>query len=482
MALRSGAVFACIDLVASKIASMKCLPYERVGDGRARWDTSLYTLVRVRPNPRMSASTFWRVMTTNLLGWGDGIAEIQRGPDNWPVALWPIPSKLTQPVLNETTGEIDIAIPSMDKRLPARNVLRFMGFSLDGVTALSPIGVARASAELGYSTDFYGNQFFSRGGLPRLQLKYPGELDDDAAARVKSKLETEYGTLSQSQRIFIAEGGSELATLAINPKDAQFLEVRQYSRADLAALYHVPLRRINGSNGPVGWGNIESENIELLTDALLPIVEQYEQELNWKLLQGSNRYYFEFMYENLLRTDILTRYQAYAIGKSNGWLTDNMILRKENEATYPEGDIHYIQSAMVPAGSTAAGSTGKQAASTAGDSTSGNKALALAPVIADAAQRITRRAQADADREAGKASATPASLAAWRDNYYAGDFRQWASGQLGPVCLAAGLLPVAGARAVDRWCARMQAGDVLLASVQPLLESFITCEILGGEE
>ncbi len=468
MAMRMGAVFSCVDLIASKIACMPCVLYEQQGDSRIRATRQpLYRLLHRRPNPRMSWAQYIKTSVFNLLLWGWQFTEIQRNTSGYPVALWPMPSKLTRPVLNEQTGEIDCDVPMLKRRIPSRNLLHITGPSLDGYTGLAPIGMARAAAELSYSTDFYGNKFFSSGGLPRLVLEYPGELDDDAGKRLHHRLDVEYGELSQSQRVFIAESGTKLSTVSINPRDAQFLEVRQYSRAEIASLYHVPVRRVNGSNGPVGWGNIEQENIELLTDAIMPVIEPIKQEMDYKLLDDSDQYFVEIIYEGLLRTDIKTRYESYASGIQNGVLTPNEARKLENLPPYAGGDVpqrpvNAIAADKFPGWTpkgteSATGSTAGSGARALGTSSSAHGRDARAtwgPVISDVAARIVRRAQADYDREAGKASATAESLEQWQREYFAldGGHLAWVAQQLRPLITAAGADDMTALTTAASWC------------------------------
>ena len=52
-----------------------------------------------------------------------------------------------------------------------------------------------------------------------------------------------------------------------------------------------------------------------------------------------------------MRGDIKTRYESYAIGLLNGWLTINKVLRLENQNSIgPEGDVHRVPLNTAPIG------------------------------------------------------------------------------------------------------------------------------------
>ena len=78
---------------------------------------------------------------------------------------------------------------------------------------------------------------------------------------------------------------------------------------------------------------------------MLPHFKRWEENLNLQLLTPMDRQrnrYFEFNIGNLLRGDIKSRYEAYAQGRLNGFLSVNDIRKLENMNPIPNGDI-YLQ-------------------------------------------------------------------------------------------------------------------------------------------
>ena len=60
--------------------------------------------------------------------------------------------------------------------------------------------------------------------------------------------------------------------------------------------------------------------------------------------------------DGLMRGDLKSRYDSYAIGRNNGWLSANDIRRLENMNPLPpeQGDVYLIPLNMVPAGTVTA--------------------------------------------------------------------------------------------------------------------------------
>lgn len=91
--------------------------------------------------------------------------------------------------------------------------------------------------------------------------------------------------------------------------------------------------------------NIEQQGIEHVTDTLVPWVVRLEQETNLKIF-GQNRQslFTKLNVDSLLRGDLASRYNAYAIGRQWGWLSINNILLRENMNPIPSqlGDAYLV--------------------------------------------------------------------------------------------------------------------------------------------
>lgn len=99
--------------------------------------------------------------------------------------------------------------------------------------------------------------------------------------------------------------------------------------------------------------NIEHQSIEFVVHTIRPWLVRWEQALMWKLLTPSERkkYLIEFLVDGLLRGDIKSRYDAYAVAKQNGWMNSDDIRELENQNPLPDGqgEIYYVPLNMIPA-------------------------------------------------------------------------------------------------------------------------------------
>ena len=81
-----------------------------------------------------------------------------------------------------------------------------------------------------------------------------------------------------------------------------------------------------------------------------PWLVNIEQEANYKLFSPVERktYFTEFLVEGILRGDIKSRYDAYAIGRQQGWLSVNDIREFESMNKIEGGDEYLSPLNMLP--------------------------------------------------------------------------------------------------------------------------------------
>ncbi len=90
--------------------------------------------------------------------------------------------------------------------------------------------------------------------------------------------------------------------------------------------------------------NIEEQGIQFVRNTIRPWAVRIEEEFNNKLfrLDENDTYFIQFNLVGLLRGDIKSRYDAYAVGRQWGWLSVNDIRHKENMNDVDGGDV-YLQ-------------------------------------------------------------------------------------------------------------------------------------------
>lgn len=361
-ALTSAVVYACVNVLAQTIASLPLIVYRRLpGGGKERADGHpLYDLLHDRPNGEMTSYDLRAALVGHVCLWGNAYAEIERS-DRGINGLWPLrPDRMTpmrntanELVYRYTLPQPDPMTGSPYKWFAFENIMHWRGLSSNGIIGYSPIGQAAEAIGVDMATRQYGARFFGNGSRPDGVLTSPKGLSEKAAQRLKDSWESLHQGLSNSQRVAVLEEGVSWTAIGIPPEHAQFLETRRYQRSEIAGLFRVPLHMINDLERAT-FSNIEHQSLEFVKYTLVPWLVQIEQAMRRDLFQitaPQRGYFAEHLVDGLLRGDIKSRYEAYAVGRNWGWLSADDIRELENQNPLPDrqGKMYLVPANMQPA-------------------------------------------------------------------------------------------------------------------------------------
>lgn len=354
-ALTSTSVFSAVDILSRTLASLPLHVYRRlIGGGKEKvTEHPLYPILHDLANPEMTSFEFRQALMGHLALWGNAYAEIERNNAGEVIALWPLrPDRMT--IKRDNNGLLYVyQLPNGEQvGLRQSNVMHVRGLSSDGIVGYSPIRMAREAIGLSLATEEFGARFFGNGSNPGGVLQHPGKLSEDAAKRLRDSWAEMHQGLSQSHRVAILEEGMTWQQVGIPPEYAQFLETRKFQVTEIARIFHVPPHML-GDLDRSTFSNIEHQGIEFVVHTMRPWLVCWEQAMKRDLFLPSERriYFAEFLVDGLLRGDIQSRYQAYAIGRQNGWLSADDIRELENMNPLADGQgkVYLVPLNMVPA-------------------------------------------------------------------------------------------------------------------------------------
>ena len=344
------AVLAAVRIISETIASLPLVLYERQeprGKKRAMGQ-SLYNVLHSKANSEMTAFTFRETMGYHLATRGNFYADIEMDNAGRVVGLWPLIPDSTWPERKPDGSLVykSILPDGTQAVLPYDRVLHIPGLSFDGLIGHNPIHLLREAIGMGLSAEEYGARFFGNGARPGGVLEHPQQLSDKAFDQLRESWNDMHQGLSNQHRIAILEEGMNYKQIGIPPEDAQFLETRKFQVNEIARAFRVPPHML-GDLERATFSNVEQQSIDFVVHTMRPWFVRIEQAINLKLINKETQF-CEFLIDGLLRGDTKSRYEAYAIGKQNGWLSTNDIKEKENENPIKGGDKYYAPLNMVP--------------------------------------------------------------------------------------------------------------------------------------
>ena len=361
-AMQLSAVSACVRLLAESIASLPLNVYRRLDGGRRQRvvDVPEFRLLHDQPNELMTSFVWRETSSAHLLLWGNAYSLIVRGDGGSPTALLPILPQHVR-VLKQPDGELAYQINGhgINRLINQADMLHVPGLSYDGLIGMSPIRYAAQSIGLGLAAEGYGAGFFGNSSIPSGFITTKAVLKPDQARDLGRRWQENYGG-NRSQGTAVLDNDAKFERVTIPPEEAQFIETRKFQLADIARWYRVPPHMI-GDLERATFANIEHQGLQFVTHTLRPWLVRFEQEITRKLFPPMSdgtpsELYVEFNVDGLLRGDIKSRYEAYAIGRQWGWLSTNDIRSRENLEPVADGDADFLQPLnMVPRGQEPAG-------------------------------------------------------------------------------------------------------------------------------
>jgi HK97 family phage portal protein len=364
-ALQVSTVLCCVNIISNAVSSMPLRIFEKsVKDGlvfnKVAHNHALYELLHTEPNPEMTSVTFRKTLQSHMLLWGNGYAEIQRSEDdNSVIAIWPRNPARTRPVrllehremegtdypagtmVYETNESIvgsaidDINGEQKDqgqKRIIlAEDMLHIPGLSLDGRLGQPTVQLARQVIGLALATEKYSAKFFANNARPAGILSTPGALADKAKETLKRSWAEGHGG-ENAHKTAVLEQGVTYTKIAATPDEAQQEQSRKFQRVEIANVFNVPARMVDGDEH-AARSTAEQSAIELLNFCLNPWLASWEAELKRKLFskmgRSAGKYHAKFDTRQLMYPDAASRATFYNGGKMNGYLNTDDIRELE---------------------------------------------------------------------------------------------------------------------------------------------------------
>lgn len=327
------AVWACVGIIAEDLAKLPVGVYRRQGERRIELPDHPVSMLLGRPNG-LHTGFEWRETMQGSVGLrGNGYSYIERDRRGVPVALWPMdPRNVT--VLRSRDGRelfYRCADVSPDP-LPADVVLHVRWRSADGYTGMSPVREAREALGVALSAQGFAHEAFENSAQPKGAVEVPTILTPEAVALLRDSWERQHKGRENANKIAILHGGMTWKQVGLSADDMQFIEQRKFSVAEIARIWRVPPHMI-GDLEKATFSNIEQQAIEYVGNVLQPWATRWEQRLAESLLSDADRasgVYIRFNLAGVLRGDLKSRYDAYAVGRNWGWLSPNDVRKLED--------------------------------------------------------------------------------------------------------------------------------------------------------
>ena len=348
-AMRMTAVFRCVSLLSWLKAYLPLKVMRATEDGGADVDRKHrnYRLLAQRPNDWQTSFQRRQYAGQSLLTRGESFEVIERGPDGEILSLIPQhPDRVRVFVDRDALPIYNVsAYPSGETRWFSRYEIHHNWLmSANGYTGMSPVAMCREAIGFGLASEEWGSRILAGGGMVSGTLEIPSNINPEQEAAIKASWkDTHAGSVSNVGKVAILKQGVKFTPIGLKSTDAQWIESRHLSIEEVCRIWGVPPALAGHTSPASSWGTGEIARymgfLALTVDPMLVADEQAMQR-DLFLPEEFDIVFPQYNRAALLRTDLLSRYRAYAIAMQWGLTTANRCLAKEDEKGLgPDGDI-----------------------------------------------------------------------------------------------------------------------------------------------
>ena len=361
-------VYQCIEIISNTIAKLPFFVMQR--DSKEHIDIpELYHLLNEKPNRYMAAMTFKKLHIKNLLTSGNAyIYPIWKGGKVSELRIIS-PDDVSTYYKN---GDVMFTfnLDDVEHKVWDSEIIHNMAFTLDGIIGISPLTYARLVTDVGLNQEEFQKSFYSNGGRPSGILSVASDLSTkvvkigDKDVRMRDFVLSEWNKVGMgagnAYKTALLDNGVTYKEVAqISPADMDFVNSKTENLEDIARFFNVPSYKLGV--GKQTYSNNEQAQRDFITNTIVPLVTQIEQELTEKLLTESQRrkgYQIKANIESELRGDTATRAAWYDKMRSMGVYNINEIRALENLPSIGEdGETRLIGANSVPLEKLLAGET-----------------------------------------------------------------------------------------------------------------------------
>jgi HK97 family phage portal protein len=328
--LSEATYFACMKIMSESLGKLPLKMYKSTDKGIVKSDkTDLYNILKLRPNPYMTSTTFWSTVEMNRNHHGNAYVW-NRYNGTKLQDMWIVPSKDVT-ILIDDSGilgtkdkiwyQYNDAETGKLHTFGSDEVMHFKtSTTFDGITGLSIQETLKSTVEGSLESQKFMNNLYKTGLTGKAVLEYTGDLNKEAKDRLVKGFEDFANGSKNAGKVIPVPLGMKLVPLDIKLTDSQFFELKQYSALQIAAAFGIKPNQINDYTKS-SYASAEAQNLAFYTDTLLWVLKQYEEEVIYKTLSTKlidQGYFWKFNVNVILRADMKTQMDALAVGVNNG--------------------------------------------------------------------------------------------------------------------------------------------------------------------
>lgn len=315
------AVFAAVEIISNSVAELPINVKTREDDKTGM--IKVHPIYEALNNGITTKFMLLKMLITDMLLYGNGIAYIDRDADGTPLQIVYCPYGTYNINYNANTRQLYYTITSLRRgRIEPIDIIHLVKNSRNGVEGIGVLNYASHTLELAKATEKAAQDYFSSG------CHVAGILTTNAPRLTKDQRETIRDAWNQAHGnkgtgMAILENGMQYSPVAANSKESQLLETRLFNLNDIARFFSIsPV--LLGDLSHSSYSTIEASLLEFVTHTLFPYITLIENEFTRKLIKPSEKNLFIDLDENyIVKSDKQSQANYLSTLVSKGIMTVN---------------------------------------------------------------------------------------------------------------------------------------------------------------
>ena len=317
-ALGIPAIYRGVSLISDAIGALDLCAY------RNKREVTPTPQILMRPVPTETRMETISAMAASLIIHGNYVAVLgEPGLNGYPESIYPV-----SPDRVEVVREKGRIVYKIDEVTYDRSqIFHIKNFVMPGdLVGRGILAIAKQALGKEIAINEYASRYFDGGVNPTAVIKSANpDLSQEEADALKTAWMAMYSSRNRSP--VVMNSSTDFEVLSSNAAESQLVEAQTAGLTEAANILGLPPYFLGSPNSSRTYSNVEQENLQLIKWSIQPIAERIEAAFSDLLVRGQVA---KFKYESLLKTDTLSRYQAYQTGLSSGFLSVDEVREYEN--------------------------------------------------------------------------------------------------------------------------------------------------------
>jgi HK97 family phage portal protein len=242
-------------------------------------------LVAKRPNAFMSAFNYDSIMMQCAILKGNAYSEIKRNASGVVVSREYINETDTPVIVKKWQGKLYYEFDG--KVLEGKDIEHVIGFSENGITGVGVVTYAAKSLGVALSSQEFAEEYYASRGIGMAVVTSSKQIDSDAKKRYGDAIQSRLNS-SENFKVSVIDEAGSFQHIKLTPQESMFLETNKLAVQEVARWLNIPTHKLKDTENS-NYSNMESQNIDHVSNSMLPWSMKFRQEQDYKLFSNAEK-------------------------------------------------------------------------------------------------------------------------------------------------------------------------------------------------